>query len=141
MEHTSDNDFLPPGRPMKILLVDDSRDFLTSAADFLARLPHCNVVGKHLDSDSAQRAIASLRPDLVLVDFVMPGVGGLDLTRAIKSLPDAPRVIMVTLLEGPAYRKAAAEAGADAYVYKGEFATQLPALIDSLLQPAACTVA
>jgi DNA-binding NarL/FixJ family response regulator len=135
MELESEIGTPPPGRPIKILLVDDSRDFLASAADFLTRPPQFTVVGKCLDGESAMRAIASLRPDLVLVDFVMPGMGGLDLTQAIKSLPEAPRVIMVTLLEGSAYRVAAADAGADAYVFKGEFATHLPGLMEALFQP------
>jgi DNA-binding NarL/FixJ family response regulator len=78
----------------------------------------------------------ALRPDLVLMDLAMPGMGGLEATRRLKAEPDAPRVIMLSLHEHPMYRTAALDAGANGFVPKSKLGTALLPMIHSLF-PAA----
>ncbi len=62
----------------------------------------------------------------------MPGTNGLEVARQIKTLPDAPRVIMLTFYDLPQYREAAQNAQADGFVGKSEFAVRLIPLIREL---------
>jgi CheY-like chemotaxis protein len=75
-----------------------------------------------------------LRPDLVLVDWMMPGMNGLDTARALKALPEAPKVVLVSLLNGPECIADAQAAGADAFLFKGELTEQLPGLLQGLFE-------
>jgi DNA-binding NarL/FixJ family response regulator len=118
--------------PCRVLLVDDSTEFLQSAAHFLGSEPGVEVIGQASSGGDAVEEVSRLRPDLVLMDLNMPGMNGLEATRRIKSQPDSPRVIILTLHENPEYRAAAEAARADGYVSKSELGDQLLPLIQTL---------
>lgn len=105
-------------RLCRILVVDDSYLFLTVTEEFLAEQ---NFVGKILTTRSGQDALTLIpaqRPDLLIIDLIMPDMNGLVLTRLIKARwPEIP-VIILTLHDSPQHRQAAQEAGADAFVPK-----------------------
>jgi DNA-binding NarL/FixJ family response regulator len=101
--------------PVRVLLVDDSRAFLDSAARFLAQERGIDVVGRVECGKDALAVAARLGPALVLVDI--------------------PRVVIVTLHDNPQYRALAART-ADGFVAKDELGARIVALIDSLF-PAA----
>ncbi len=111
--------------PIRILLTDDSPIFLKSASSFLAAEPQLRVVGQARSGEEGLRLVTALRPDLVLMDFEMPGMNGLEATRRIKESPDAPRVLIVTLYDNPTYRAAAEAVGADGFVSKADFTEQI----------------
>ncbi len=117
---------------IRTLLVDDSPDFLESAARFLSADPFIGIVGCALSGREAIQETDRLHPDLVLMDLGMPGINGLEATYCIRSQPDAPRVVILTLYDNAEYRAAAQEAGADGYVVKSEFGVELIPLIHSL---------
>ncbi|GAA0514892.1 hybrid sensor histidine kinase/response regulator [Deinococcus depolymerans] len=82
------------------------------------------------DGTQALEALQVQPPDLLLTDVEMPGLGGLDLVRRVRAdakLANLP-VVLLTSLDSPGDRAAGAEAGADAYLVKGEFSQ------DALLQ-------
>ena len=114
---------------MRVLLVDDDPLFLESAARLLAAEPGFTVVGRARSGRQAMELVQSLRPDLVLMDVEMPGMDGLDTTRRLKANPGAPRVLLVSIHDSEARRRAAASAGADGYVGKWEFPWRLTAAI------------
>jgi two-component system, chemotaxis family, chemotaxis protein CheY len=118
--------------PIRTYLVDDSADFLTSAEQFLAADPQIQIVGRSLSGSEAVARVAVLQPDLVIMDLAMPGVNGLEATRAIKAQARPPRVIILTLYDAPEYRVAATAVGADAFLPKSEFGEQLVDLIYKL---------
>ena len=120
--------------PLRVLLVDDSHDFLESAARFLSAYPCLEIVGWTLSGRDAQELVARLQPDLVLMDLSMPGMNGLEATRQIKALPGAPCVVILTLYDNREYREAAEAAGADGFVTKSELGTQLLPLIRTLFE-------
>jgi two-component system nitrate/nitrite response regulator NarL len=86
-------------RLIKILLVDYSAEFLKCAAGFLATDPRVKVVGRALNGMEAIRLARELKPDLVLMDVVMPLMSGLFATRLIKASAGCPRVVIVTMHE------------------------------------------
>ena len=117
------------------LLVDDSPEFLGAAARFLATDPQIEIVGYALSARQAIEEVTRLRPDLVLMDVAMPEMNGFVATRQIKERPNPPRVIVLTLYDNDEYRAQAKSAGADGFVAKSEFGTQLLPLIHALYQP------
>jgi DNA-binding NarL/FixJ family response regulator len=129
IKHESEKNTLPP---LRILLVDDNAQFLDSAARALAAVPAIEIVGRALSGREALEQVMQLQPDLVLMDVAMPNMNGLEATRHIKAQPDAPRVVMLTLYDGPEYRAAAAAVGADDLISKAEFDTQVLPLISAL---------
>jgi len=118
--------------PLRILLVDDNTQFLDVAARTLAAVPSIEVVGRALSGRDALEQVFQLQPDLVLMDLAMPNMNGLEATRHIKARSDAPRVIMLTLHDGPEYRAAAQAVGADDFVSKAEFHVRVLPLIHAL---------
>jgi len=117
---------------IRILLVDDSMAFLKAATTFLNGLAGVNVVGSATSAAEGLAQVAALQPDLVLVDVVMPGMSGLQLVRLIKRGPDAPKTVVVTLLNGEAYCSNAMAVGADGFIAKASLVAEIPALIESL---------
>lgn len=115
--------------PIRILLTDDSPEFLESAAHFLSLDPRIEVIGQASSGGDALRQLAWLKPDVVLMDLVMPDMDGLEATRQIKKRPDAPLVIMLTIENNPEYRATALAVGADGFVTKSEFGMQLLPLV------------
>jgi DNA-binding NarL/FixJ family response regulator len=117
---------------IRILLVDDSAEFLESATRFLATDPALTIVGRALSGQEALKKIGLLQPDLVLVDLGMPEMNGLELTSLVKSQPHPPRMILVTLYGVSEYATASEIAHADGLVTKSTFGTDLLPLIHTM---------
>ncbi len=107
-------------RALRILVVDDSeaiRVFMRAKLKIIAS----ELYDLHLDTaPSGEDAIAScaLQPyDLVFMDVVMPGMGGIEACRQIKASHTVP-VAMVSSLRGPEDQAAAYQAGCDTYLSK-----------------------
>lgn len=118
---------------MRIFLVDDSAAFLDAAAGFFSGCPEVEVIGRALSGHEALEQVVQLRPDVVLLDLAMPDMNGLETARRVRALSDAPRIVMLTLYDDPAYRAAAMAAGADGFVSKAALSTQLLPLLQTLL--------
>jgi DNA-binding NarL/FixJ family response regulator len=117
---------------VRVLVVDDSAEFVRAVVGFLGTLKNIEFVGQALTGQHGLRMAEELEPDLVLLDWMMPGMSGPDAARALKSLPHAPKVVLLSLLNGPECIANARAAGADGFVFKGELADQLPALLQAL---------
>ena len=75
---------------------------------------------------------AQLKPDIILMDFSLPGLSGLEVTSLIKrELPQIPVVILLDE-EDEKYIKAVEQSGAWAHLVKSQLAQELPALLDKL---------
>jgi len=118
--------------PIRILLVDDSPEFLESATRFLSTDPRIEIVGCVSSGAEAVEQVTRVQPDLVLIDWGMPGMNGLEATHLIKTCPTVPSVLILTMYDNAEYRAAARAAGADGYVTKSEFGTALLPFIHAL---------
>lgn len=115
--------------PTRILLVDDHPGYLERARALLEQRADVEVAGIALSGKEAILLAADLRPDLVLLDFQMPGLNGIETTRALKARDPDLQVIMVTAHDDEEYRLAAAEAGARGWVSKTDIADSLDRII------------
>jgi len=120
------------GLRIRTLMVDDHAAFLDELRRFLEDNRDSDVVGRAASGEEALEQTKALRPDLVLMDLAMPGMGGLEATRRLKGEAGAPRVIMLSMHEHPLYRQAALDAGADGFIPKSELGDALLPLIHSL---------
>lgn len=103
-----------------VLLVDDHPVFRSGLRTLIATYPDLEVVAEASDGMTAVELAGQLRPDVVLMDLDLPGVGGLEATRRIRSLPGvAPRVLVLTMHAADATLVAAVRAGASGYLLKG----------------------
>jgi DNA-binding NarL/FixJ family response regulator len=121
-------------QPVRTLMVDDHSVFLDELAHLLEETSETSVVGRAASGEDALEQVARLHPDLVLMDLTMPGMGGLEATRRLKSGAGAPHVIVLSLHEDPMYRRAALEVGANGFVPKSKLGTALMPMIHSLFQ-------
>jgi two-component system, chemotaxis family, chemotaxis protein CheY len=127
---------------MKILIVDDSRAMRLIIARALRAmdLPETEYL-EASDGNAALQVIQDLRPELVISDFNMPGISGLDLLRALKSTGIATRFGFVTSEASLRLREEAAEAGARFVITKPFTAANLSQALGPVLAELGCGVA
>ncbi len=105
--------------PIRILVADDHALFRGGLGALFHSVPDTEVVGEAATGAEAVALAADLLPDVVLMDIQMPGINGIEATRAI--VRDSPHVgvIVVTMFEDDDSVFAAMRAGAKGYVLKG----------------------
>jgi DNA-binding NarL/FixJ family response regulator len=118
-----------------ILIVDDNAQLRVCLRGIAAQEPDFHVVGEAEDGAEAIRLAQALRPDIVLLDLVMPRVNGLEALRRIKAERPETKVIIITVHAEDAYRQAAADSGADAFLLKKTLVTILLPTIHRLCGP------
>jgi DNA-binding response OmpR family regulator len=116
-----------------VLVVDDEPIVREVVARYLAREGHETLEAG--DGDAARNAIEQRRPDLVILDVMLPGADGLELCRWIRSRSELP-VIMLTARGEEADRIVGLELGADDYVTKPFSPRELAARVRSVLRRA-----
>jgi len=104
--------------PVRLLLVDDHAVVREGLRAFLRLQPDLEVCGEAADGETALRLAASLRPDVVLLDLVMPHGDGLSVLRAMREHVPESRVLVLTSYADDAQLFAAMEAGAAGYMLK-----------------------
>lgn len=121
------------GSGLHVLVVDDAHDAREAARRALERAGF--AVSEAADGDEALEALADLtpRPDLVLLDLAMPGMGGLEVLTQIRKTSALP-VIVLSGRGEESERVVALEMGADDYVVKPFLVRELPARIRSVLR-------
>ena len=65
-------------KQIKVLVVDDHKDFRRFILDYLKRLPRINIVGEAVDGDDAIEKAEKLSPDMILMDAAMPKKNGFE---------------------------------------------------------------
>ena len=104
----------------KILLVEDDASL---AAVYRARLEIEGFDIKEVhNGEDALSAAVSYRPDLILLDVMMPKISGFDVLDILRNTPDTTnvRVIMLTALSQPKDKERAEKLGADDYLVKSQ---------------------
>jgi DNA-binding NarL/FixJ family response regulator len=103
-----------------LVVVDDHALFRAGLISLLGEMPEFQVVGEAGDGQAALEVIRRVRPDVLLLDVNMPLMGGVDVVRAIRCLPqsDQCRILMLTISKSEEDLLGAISAGADGYLLK-----------------------
>jgi len=104
---------------IRVLLVDDHELVRTGFRHILAENPGIDVVGEAVSGEDALEKVQALKPDLVLMDVNMPGIGGIEATRKIKRLRPDTQIIAVTVHTDAPFPGQLHDAGALGYLTKG----------------------
>lgn len=104
---------------IKVLVVDDHDLVRTGIRRMLADISGLQVVGEAESGEEALRRVRELRPDVVLMDVKMPGIGGLEATRKLQHSHPDTRVVAVTACEEDPFPTRLMQAGAAGYLTKG----------------------
>lgn len=104
---------------LHVVIADDHPVFREGLRGVLASMPEVAEVTECDDGETALAVVRARRPDVVLMDLSMPGLGGLDATRTISRESPDVRVLVLTMLEDEESLVAAMEAGAAGYLVKG----------------------
>jgi DNA-binding response OmpR family regulator len=99
-----------------ILVVDDDHELVDGLRSVLERQGY-RVIQAH-DGHQGKQQIYNQRPDLVILDMMMPRMGGYPVLEHFKGKPDAPPVIMITANEGSRHKAYAEYLGVIAYIRK-----------------------
>ena len=102
-----------------MVIVDDHPVVRRGLRALLDTLDGIEVVGEAGDGETAAEQAAGLRPDVVLMDLHMPGIGGMEATRRItEDAPDSA-VLVMTMFDDEEMVVTAVQAGARGYLVKG----------------------
>jgi two-component system invasion response regulator UvrY len=119
---------------VSILLVDDHPVVREGYRRLLERQPGFSVCAEAVDADSAYAAYCAHRPDVVVMDMLLPGASGLDALRHIRQRDADARVLMVTMHSGASMAMKALEAGAWGYVTKSSGPKELVRAVTAVSQ-------
>jgi two-component system invasion response regulator UvrY len=110
---------------IRVLVVDDHDLVRTGITRMLSDIDGLQVVGQAESGEEALKSARDLKPDVVLMDVKMPGIGGLEATRKmLRSHPDL-KVVVVTVCEEDPFPTRLLQAGAAGYLTKGAGLTEM----------------
>jgi DNA-binding NarL/FixJ family response regulator len=113
--------------PIRVLLADDHTMFREGLAGILAAYGGMEVVAEVPNDEDALTLARELRPDAVVMQVQMPFERALETLSAMRSFPDPPKVVIVTMLESPRYVRGLS--GVSAYLLKTASAEHLIAAV------------
>jgi len=117
------------GLPAGVLVVDDDPWFLALLRDVVHATSRLATVGLAESGERAVELAHELRPDIVIVDVWMPGLGGIEAARLIKTSLPSTLVVLVSTTRPDELPPEAETVGADAIVWKSDLE---PGLLDEI---------
>ena len=103
---------------IRVYLIDDHTMIRAAFRSLLQARDGFEVVGDLADARKAIEEIATLRPDVVLLDITMPGISGLDAISLIRRAAPRTKIVMLSHHSGQRFVSDALRAGADGYLSK-----------------------
>lgn len=105
--------------PLRVLIADDHPLFRDGLRTLLSAMPETEVVGEVATGEEAIAQATALQPDIILMDLHMPGLNGIEATRAILRASPHISILVLTMFEDDDSVFAAMRAGARGYLLKG----------------------
>jgi DNA-binding NarL/FixJ family response regulator len=108
----------PVSSRRRVLVVDDHPFMRAGLAQLINRQADLEVCGEAGNTAEAMRAVAQLRPDLVLSDLTMGDRGGLEFIKDLQAAGQSPPVLVVSMHDEAIYAERVLRAGARGYIMK-----------------------
>jgi len=121
-------------KTVQILLADDHEVVRQGLRKLLEGRQHWRVIGEAANGREAVEKVRLLRPDVVVMDFGMPELNGLEATRQIVKAVPRTEVLVLTLHNSEELRDDIVRAGARGYVLKSDTGNDLVDAVDALQQ-------
>lgn len=97
----------------RIVITDNCTDFVDLLADFLSKQTDLEIVGVAHDGEQTLQVLEQTKPDVLLLDIIMPQKDGLEVLREIKKKRIQVRVLVISAIENEAINEMALELGAE----------------------------
>lgn len=110
---------------LTLVLADDHQIVRQGLRELLKTVPEINLVGETADGLETVRVVEKLRPDLLVLDLMMPSLHGLEVARQVTRRCPETRIVILSMHSNEAYVVEALRAGATAYVLKESSAEDL----------------
>jgi DNA-binding NarL/FixJ family response regulator len=104
----------------KVLLVDDHPIVRQGLKQMIDREPDLKVCGEAEEARSALHAVATLKPDIVVMDISLSGPSGIEILRSVRQTDAKLRVLVLSMHDETVYAERALRAGANGYIMKQE---------------------
>jgi DNA-binding NarL/FixJ family response regulator len=104
----------------RVIVVDDHPIVRQGLAQMIDREPDLTVCGEAEESRAALQAIATLKPDIVVIDISLNGPSGLEVLKAIRQSDPKLKVLILSMHDELVYAERALRAGANGYIMKQE---------------------
>jgi DNA-binding NarL/FixJ family response regulator len=118
----------------RILLVDDHAVLRAGLRLLLDAQADMQVIGEASDGSEALELCESLKPDLILLDLSMPGLGGLDAIPVVRKVTPTSRILVLTMHDDESYLKSALRSGASGYVLKKAADSELLSAVRTVMR-------
>ena len=125
----------------KIIIADDHAVLREGMRNLLERENDFEIIGEASDGEEAVRLVSELKPDVVLMDIVMPKLTGIEATRQIKQTSPTTNILVLTAYSDIRYILGLLEAGACGYLLKNARSSEIAGAIravqsgESVLDP------
>lgn len=119
---------------IRILIVDDHAIVRQGLRMLLDAKAHIEIVGEAADGESAVQMAETLRPDVILIDLLMPGVSGVEAIERIRTSGLKTGILALTSSLEEQLVKRALQAGAQGYILKASRAADLIQAIEDIAQ-------
>jgi DNA-binding NarL/FixJ family response regulator len=119
--------------PATVVLADDHQVVREGLRLLLEAQPDLSVIGEASDGLQAADLVTRLKPNVLVVDLIMPGLGGLDVAREVKKRSPKTRIVILSMHSSDSFVLQALKNGASAYVLKDSSAAELVQAIHTVL--------
>ncbi|MBE0481215.1 MAG: response regulator transcription factor [Dehalococcoidia bacterium] len=117
---------------IRYVIIDDHKMLRQGLRRILDDEDGFEFTGEAADGLEGLKLIQEARPDVALVDIMMPGIDGIELTRRARDLAPGTKIIIISMLDNRSYVEESSRAGARGYVVKGSGGEELVSAIKTV---------
>jgi DNA-binding NarL/FixJ family response regulator len=119
------------GNKARLLLADQRKENAALVSHHISS--QFEVIGTVYNGQAAVTATLGLKPEVLIVDIILPLLNGFEVIRRLVELEVKSKIIVLTAVEDPEYVSEALAAGANGYVFRRRIATDLPTALEEAL--------